>query len=135
MTDDLPSDPVLTGEAARIAEVGEMTIRRWADSGRLTVRRTGNGLRVYSRGELERVAAERALKKSERWPEVTCSSRSGEWGAHAPLESRPPRWGSPATLLQVVLVDQPVEGLAIYAGGLGGCRHIAIMARQNLSEI
>jgi len=68
VTDELPSDPVLTGEAARIAEVGEMTIRRWADSGRLTVRRTGNGLRVYSRGELERVAAERALKKSERWP-------------------------------------------------------------------
>jgi len=53
----------LTSEAARILQVNENTVRAWADAGRLTAQRTGAGLRVFSREELERVAAERAARK------------------------------------------------------------------------
>jgi len=66
--ENIPSNPVLTGEAARLVRVGEMTIRRWANTGKLHVVRTAAGLRVFDRRELERVAAARATKKSERWP-------------------------------------------------------------------
>jgi len=61
--ENLPSEPVLTGEAARVLRVGEGTTRRWADTGKLHVVRTAAGLRVFDRRELLRVAAERAAKK------------------------------------------------------------------------
>jgi len=54
--------PCLTAEAARVLQVAEGTVRRWADEGRITVRRTESGLRVFDREELERLAAERAAK-------------------------------------------------------------------------
>jgi DNA-binding transcriptional MerR regulator len=57
------STPCLTSEAARIVGVNEVTIRKWADNGRLRdVMKTVLGVRVYSRAELERVAAARADK-------------------------------------------------------------------------
>jgi DNA-binding transcriptional MerR regulator len=52
----------LTSEAARLLGVCADTARRWADTGRVSVRLTGSGLRVYDRVELERLAAERAAK-------------------------------------------------------------------------
>ena len=59
---NLKSTPCLTSEAARVLKVGEGTVRRWADAGRLQVWRTSAGLRVFDREELERVAAARAGK-------------------------------------------------------------------------
>ena len=55
----------LTSEAARILQVNENTVRAWADSGRLTAQRTVTGLRVFSREEVQRVAAERAAARKK----------------------------------------------------------------------
>jgi DNA-binding transcriptional MerR regulator len=61
--DTKATTPCLTAEAARIVGVNEVTIRKWADNGRLRdVMKTVLGVRVYSRAELERVAAGRAGK-------------------------------------------------------------------------
>lgn len=57
------SAPCLTSEAARVLQVGEDTVRRWADAGRLRVWRTAAGLRVFDRDELVRFAAERERGK------------------------------------------------------------------------
>ena len=55
--------PCLTGEAARLLEMSERSVRSWADAGRLDVWRTSRGLRVFNREQLVRVAAQRAAKK------------------------------------------------------------------------
>ena len=52
----------LTSEAARVLGVCADTARRWADTGRLNVRRAGTGQRIFDREELERFAAARAAK-------------------------------------------------------------------------
>lgn len=62
---DPSSTPCLTAEAARLLEVGEDTVRKWADAGRLHVWRTTAGLRVFDREELKQVAAVRAAKKGD----------------------------------------------------------------------
>ena len=41
------SDLLTTGEAARILEVSESTIRLWDRNGRLSARRTARGQRVF----------------------------------------------------------------------------------------
>jgi len=46
-------------------QVNENTVRAWADSGRLTTQRTVAGLRVFSREEVQRVAAERAAARKK----------------------------------------------------------------------
>lgn len=53
------TDQLLIGEAARVVGVSADTLRSWADVGRLPCRRIG-GVRVFNRGDLERVARERA---------------------------------------------------------------------------
>ncbi len=58
------STPCLTGEAARILEVGERSVRALADRGILSVRRTPQGLRIFDRDEVLRLAADRARKKA-----------------------------------------------------------------------
>ena len=58
------STPLLTGETARILKVGERSVRAFADRGILSVRRTPQGLRIFDRDEVLRLAAERARKKA-----------------------------------------------------------------------
>ena len=56
--------PLLTGETARILKVGERSVRAFADRGILSVRRTPQGLRIFDRDEVLRLAADRARKKA-----------------------------------------------------------------------
>ena len=44
--------------------VGERSVRALADRGILSVRRTTQGLRIFDRDEVLRLAAERARKKA-----------------------------------------------------------------------
>jgi excisionase family DNA binding protein len=59
---DIKASLCFTSEAARLLKVNEMTVRKWADTGRISVVRTPGGVRVFDRAELERLAADRAVK-------------------------------------------------------------------------
>ena len=52
-------DPVLTTEAARILEVSPETVRHWERVGILPAIKTGRGVRLFDRRDVERVARER----------------------------------------------------------------------------
>lgn len=56
---DAHADDLLTSEAARLLGVAENTIRLWADSGRLPVRRTDGGVRLFRREDVAQLAASR----------------------------------------------------------------------------
>ncbi len=58
------SDFVLVKEAAVIAGVCADTIRLWERSGRLAAIRAG-GMRLFLRGDVQRIARERAARKAE----------------------------------------------------------------------
>lgn len=59
-------DPLLTSEVARILEVSSETVRVWERLGRLPALKTGRGVRLFDRGDVERLAAERrAMDHSE----------------------------------------------------------------------
>jgi excisionase family DNA binding protein len=55
---------IMVSEAARVARVSPDTIRRWEQSGRLEAIRTSGGIRLFSRADVERVAVERARRRS-----------------------------------------------------------------------
>ena len=71
MTQDLPDDeisadgidPVMTTEAAQILHVSAETVRSWVRTGRLPALRTKNGVSVFDRPVLKRVAKERAAAR------------------------------------------------------------------------
>lgn len=54
-----PIDPLLTSEAARIIGVSPETIRAWEGSGRLPALKTGRGVRLFNRSDVEQLADER----------------------------------------------------------------------------
>jgi DNA-binding transcriptional MerR regulator len=54
------AEDLLTGEAAKIAEVSPETIRLWERNGLLKARRTAGGTRIFSRTDVIRVTQERA---------------------------------------------------------------------------
>ena len=56
-------DFITTADAARIAKVSEDTIRAWERRGILPATKTPSGLRLFSRADVERLAAERAAKR------------------------------------------------------------------------
>jgi excisionase family DNA binding protein len=56
----MSNQPVTVGEAARILRVSEDTVRRLESKGTLRAARTGSGVRIFDRGEVERVATTRA---------------------------------------------------------------------------
>ena len=59
----LPDGELLTlGQAARRLEIGEQTVRRWADTGRLAVIRLSDSSRVFPRAAVEKLARERAAQ-------------------------------------------------------------------------
>jgi excisionase family DNA binding protein len=69
MTHDIPDDndvilsgaidPVQTTEAARILHVSAETVRSLERTGRLRALRTRNGVRIFDRPDVERIAKER----------------------------------------------------------------------------
>jgi excisionase family DNA binding protein len=58
--------PVTVSEAARLCGVSADTIRRWEAAGRLLARRTGTGVRIFVRADVERLALERARRAEAR---------------------------------------------------------------------
>jgi hypothetical protein len=61
-----PNQPLLLVDAARILLVGERGTRVLADRGELPCERTPSGIRIFRRGDVERLAAERAKRQAER---------------------------------------------------------------------
>ena len=55
-------DFLLIGEASRILEVSDETVRRFAENGQLRFLRAGK-YRLFRRDEVERLAAERAKER------------------------------------------------------------------------
>jgi len=53
------TEPITTGEAARILRVAEDTVRKFADDGRLNVVRASNGSRIFERADVEALAVQR----------------------------------------------------------------------------
>ena len=58
-----PAPVVLSGEASRLAEVSQQTIRTWAREGRLKAFTTAGGVLLFDRQEVERVALTRRRKQ------------------------------------------------------------------------
>jgi len=56
-------DAMFTGEAARILEVGERTVRIYAERGDLKTKRTAAGVRIYSRADVLALARERRARR------------------------------------------------------------------------
>jgi len=52
-------DPLLTSEVARILEVSSETVRVWERLGRLPALKTGRGVRLFDRRDVERLVRER----------------------------------------------------------------------------
>ena len=50
-------------EVARELDIAAETVREWADSGKLPMRRTAGGIRVFERAAIERVR--RALDRGD----------------------------------------------------------------------
>ncbi len=61
-------DPILTNEAAQILKVTPSTTRRYADAGLLNATRTPSGVRIFSRSEVEKVAAENRRARRDGLP-------------------------------------------------------------------
>lgn len=59
-------DPVLTGEAARLIGCSTRTIVALERAGRLPAVRTGDGVRIFDRPDVLRVASERRAAKADR---------------------------------------------------------------------
>lgn len=78
MSDNIPRSRdkrLRLGEAAEQLGVSPDTLRRWAESGRITVELTPGGQRTVSQAEVSRLAAERRRSGSER-PIVAQSARN-----------------------------------------------------------
>ncbi len=65
-TEPHPDDLMTTGEAARVLGLSTDMVRLLERDGRLPSRRTTNGLRLFRRGEVEKLAAERARAAASR---------------------------------------------------------------------
>jgi len=55
--------PMTVSEVARELDIAAETVREWADSGKLPMRRTAGGIRVFERADIERVR--RALDRGD----------------------------------------------------------------------
>ena len=68
-------DTVRIGQAAEMLGVTVDTLRRWAETGRITVTRSDGGQRLVAMAELTRLAAERRHASTDR-PIVAQSARN-----------------------------------------------------------
>lgn len=67
-----PDDLMTTGEAARVLGLSADMVRWLERDGRLPAQRTTNGIRLFRRGDVERLAADRTrLGGSPRSPRRT----------------------------------------------------------------
>jgi DNA-binding transcriptional MerR regulator len=57
-------DLITSSDASRIANVTPNCIRLWADAGKLPMIRTGNGIRLFNRADVQALAAERTARKT-----------------------------------------------------------------------
>ncbi len=53
------SEVMTVSEAARALGVAGQTVRDWADNGKLPMKRTSGGQRIFQRADVERVRLER----------------------------------------------------------------------------
>ena len=67
----MQTDFITTSDAARIAKVSEDTIRAWERRGILPATKTPSGLRIFSRADVERLAANRAAPKDKTKEQAT----------------------------------------------------------------
>jgi len=61
-----PTQPLTSTDVGRILRLGEDRVRALADAGVLHVERTPSGLRIFRRDDVERVARERAERRTAR---------------------------------------------------------------------
>jgi excisionase family DNA binding protein len=57
-------NPITTGEAGQILKLSADRVREIEASGQLTAVRTGNGMRLFERAEVESLASRRAAKRA-----------------------------------------------------------------------
>jgi excisionase family DNA binding protein len=62
MQNDIQTNLITTGAAARLLEVSEPTVRKYADEGRLTTLRAGS-MRLFDRTAVEALAAKRRARR------------------------------------------------------------------------
>jgi excisionase family DNA binding protein len=62
MEDTTMTAPITTSEAARLLRVSEASVRQLERNGRLAATRTGTGMRLFIRSDVERLALERAQR-------------------------------------------------------------------------
>jgi excisionase family DNA binding protein len=55
-------DLLTVGSVARALRVSEGTVRNWADAGRLPAQRLENGVRLFHRDDVARLALERGAR-------------------------------------------------------------------------
>ena len=58
------SELIFTGQAALICQVSPQTIRWWDRIGRLSAIKTVNGVRLFDRHDVERLARERESRRA-----------------------------------------------------------------------
>lgn len=61
--DDHGNQPLLISDAARILKLAERSVRLLEATGQLRAERTPSGLRIFRRGEVERLAAARIQRR------------------------------------------------------------------------
>lgn len=81
--DPQPGDLMTTGEAARLLKLSPDMVRWLEREGRLPAQRTTNGVRLFRRSDVERLAAERAQ-----------AADKGGQGSGSDSQTRPHRGGS-----------------------------------------
>ena len=68
--DPRPDDLMTTGEAARLLRLSPDMVRWLEREGRLPAQRTTNGVRLFRRCEVERLATERARSRGNKAPRL-----------------------------------------------------------------
>lgn len=60
----MPSDLLTSGQVATLLGVHRTTVHHWERAGRLKASGEANGIRLFRRSDVERLAAERAEAKA-----------------------------------------------------------------------
>jgi hypothetical protein len=61
-----PNEPLLSSDVIHVLGVTERTLRELANRGDLRCRRTPGGVRIFLRGDVERLAADRAEERAAK---------------------------------------------------------------------
>jgi hypothetical protein len=66
MSERDPQQPLLTADTIHVLQVTERTVRDLVNRGDLPCRRTPGGVRVFLRGDVERLAVARAQERAAK---------------------------------------------------------------------